>query len=62
MSEEKKPAPSVYVVSKDGSATKVPKAKLFDVVKSEPCLVVSDPSELKRVMRLNDRTTFEVWG
>ena len=62
MIEEKKPAPSGYVVSKGGSVTKVPKTKLFDVVKKEPCLVVSDPSELKRVMRLNDRTTFEVWG
>lgn len=62
MSEEKKPAPSVYVVSQDGSVTKVPKTKLFDTVKKEPCLVVSHPEELKRVMRLNDRTTFEVWG
>jgi hypothetical protein len=62
VSEDKKPAPSVYVVSQDGSVTKVPKTKLFDVVKKEPCLVVNDPSKFKRVMRLNDRTTFEVWG
>jgi hypothetical protein len=62
MSEEKKSAPPVYVVARDGSVTKVPKAKLYDAVKNGPCLVINDPTEFKRALRFNDRTSFEVWG
>lgn len=61
MSEEKKSAPSVYVVSQDGTVTKVTKAKLFDVVSKEACLVVTDINKYKRTLKLNDRTSYEVW-
>lgn len=61
MSEEKKNPPQVFFVITRDDVLEVTKAKLGDTVKQhQPCMVTSDMENVKRILRFNDRTSFEV--
>lgn len=59
-SEKKDPPQNFFVITRD-EVLEVTKAKLYDTVKEHhPCMVTSDPDNLKRILKFNDRTSFEV--
>lgn len=60
MSDEKKDVVKFYVQNRD-EIREVTSSKLASTVKSmEPCMVYQRKEELTRVLKFNDRTSFEV--
>ena len=61
MPDEKKDPPQVFFVLTRDDVLEVTKAKLADAVrKHQPCMVTSDKENVKRILKFNDRTSFEV--
>ena len=61
MSDSEKKQQTFYVWSRDSEVTEVPSSKLrATVIELAPCIVSTDREDFKRVLRLNDRTSFEV--
>ena len=61
MSDSEKKQQTFYVWSRDSEVTEVPSGKLrATVMELAPCIVSTDREDFKRVLRLNDRTSFEV--